>query len=96
MFPQSLPREVQIMGAVILLDSEFQQLQGPLSACESACRSLASMERAVQVICTLTQGDERTRCDEARRRLREARIRVREACKVCPDGTSTDPDNANP
>jgi hypothetical protein len=90
--PESWPREMQILGAMLTLENEMRQLQGALSTCDVACRSLASMERAVKIVCSLTQGEEQTRCEEARRRLREARIRVRAACKTCQDGTQTDPD----
>jgi hypothetical protein len=90
--PESWPREMQILGAMLTLENEMRQLQGALSTCDVACRSLASMERAVKVVCSLTQGEEQSRCEEARRRLREARTRVRAACKTCQDGTQTDPD----
>ncbi|MCS6900563.1 MAG: hypothetical protein RMJ98_14070 [Myxococcales bacterium] len=90
--PESWPREMQILGAMLTLENEMRQLQGALSSCDAACRSLASMERAVKIVCSLAQGEEQARCEEARKRLREARLRVREACKVCQDGTTTDPD----
>jgi hypothetical protein len=90
--PESWPREMQILGAMITLENEMRQLQGALSTCDVACRSLASMERAVKIVCSLTQGEDQARCEEARKRLREARTRVRASCKTCQDGTQTDPD----
>lgn len=90
--PESWPREMQILGAVLSLENELRQLQGALSTCDLACRSLASMERSVRIICSLTEHEDQTRCSEARKRLKEARVRVRDACKSCSDGTQTDPD----
>jgi hypothetical protein len=90
--PESWPREMQILGAVLTLENELRQLQGALSTCDLACRSLASMERSVRIICSLTEHEDQTRCNEARKRLKEARVRVRDACKSCNDGTQTDPD----
>lgn len=91
-----LPREVQIANATLLLEHEFLQLQASLSTCENACRVLASMERATRVLCSLTQGEERVRCEDARKRLKEARSRVRDACKECSNGVNTDPENPEP
>ena len=88
--------ETQIAGAMFVLENEARMLQGTLSTCDAACRSLASMERAVKVVCGLVQGEERGRCEDARRRLTEARARVREACRSCADGTRTEPEEGEP
>jgi len=47
--------------------------------CGSACRALASMERAVTQLCSL--GD--TDCEDLRLKLRSARDRVNSSCGAC-------------
>jgi hypothetical protein len=70
---------------------EFERSEGELRAsagdCATACRALASMERATTQICSLTGEDgDAGRCDDARRRLLTARDRVNSACGGCPAG----------
>src|SRR5262249_46308294 len=50
--------------------------------CFTACRALASMERAATHLCELT-GDGDTRCSNARTRVKTAPARVRSSCPVC-------------
>lgn len=50
--------------------------------CFTACRALASMERAASHLCGLT-GEEDPRCDGARVRVRNATERVRAGCPSC-------------
>ncbi len=65
--------------------------------CATACRALASLERAAKRVCEgSAQLGEAGRCGEATRRLREARGRVRAACARCAGGASTDPDAPAP
>jgi hypothetical protein len=52
------------------------------SPCETACRALASMDRAATHICMLA-GDESDRCTNARDRVRAATERVRQSCSEC-------------
>ena len=52
------------------------------SPCETACRALASMDRAATHICSLA-GDENERCTNARERVRSATERVRQSCSDC-------------
>ena len=61
-----------------------RELEAAASSCESACRALASMERATSHLCSLADepGDQR-RCDDAKVRLTAARGRVRAACGAC-------------
>ena len=49
--------------------------------CVSACRALASMERAAKSLCDLGGADE---CSQARARVEAARDRVRSSCGACP------------
>jgi hypothetical protein len=50
--------------------------------CSSACRALASMERATVHLCTLA-GSADARCEGARARVQSARARVRAQCPSC-------------
>ena len=52
------------------------------SPCETACRALASMNRAMTHICVLA-GDESENCTNARERVRAATERVRQSCPEC-------------
>lgn len=66
------------------LDRALRDLESPASDCESACRALASMERATSHLCSLAEEpDDQRRCDDARLRLTAARGRVRAACGGC-------------
>jgi hypothetical protein len=61
-----------------------RDLELAASDCESACRALASMERATSHLCSLAEEpDDQRRCDDARLRLTAARGRVRAACGGC-------------
>ena len=50
--------------------------------CFTACRELASMERAASHLCGLT-GEQDPRCDGAKVRVRNATERVRAGCPSC-------------
>jgi hypothetical protein len=68
--------------------AELARAQADLDAaandCSSACRALASMERATKHLCDLVSGaDDQSRCDDARRRLQSSRDRVRSSCGSC-------------
>jgi len=52
------------------------------SPCETACRALASMNRAATHLCYLA-GEESESCSNARERLRAATERVRQSCSEC-------------
>jgi hypothetical protein len=52
------------------------------SPCETACRALASMNRAATHLCNLA-GQESESCSNARERLRAATERVRQSCSEC-------------
>jgi type IV secretory pathway VirB10-like protein len=66
------------------LDRAQRDLELAASDCESACRALASMERATSHLCSLAEEpDDQRRCDDARLRLSAARGRVRAACGGC-------------
>ncbi|WP_434048190.1 MULTISPECIES: hypothetical protein [Sorangium] len=52
--------------------------------CETACRALASMDRAAQHLCGLA-GDADQRCDAARTRVKSATDRVEARCPRCAE-----------
>jgi hypothetical protein len=63
------------------------------SDCNTACRALGSMERAVMFLCVSVQNDEDTnRCASVKARLVGARKKVRSSCGSCPGGASVEPD----
>jgi MYXO-CTERM domain-containing protein len=72
------------------LTQEYDALS--TSDCTSACRALASMERAATRLCALDAGKA---CDDARAKVEDARRRVRAACPMCvtesPKGSSAEP-----
>ncbi|AUX43140.1 hypothetical protein SOCE26_045830 [Sorangium cellulosum] len=61
---------------------EAERVSAP--PCETACRALASMERAAQHLCGLS-GDADQRCDAARTRVKSATDRVATQCPRCVD-----------
>lgn len=71
------------MGGAQAPEGEAASLSG--SPCETACRALASMDRAATHICSLA-GDEHERCTNARERVRSATERVRQSCSDCSNG----------
>ncbi len=52
------------------------------SPCTTACRALASMERAAEHLCDLS-GSDNARCDSARSRVKNATERVYAQCPSC-------------
>lgn len=64
------------------LERAEQELQSAAGDCGTACRALASMERAAERICTLLS-EEHQRCATARDRVRTARRRVERGCGEC-------------
>jgi hypothetical protein len=73
------------------LESAQRELDVAAGDCRTACRALASMDRAAGHLCALAEGpDDRARCEEAKVKLRAARDKVRATCGECPGGASTD------
>jgi outer membrane protein TolC len=74
------------------LDRAERELLTSAGDCASACRALASMERATGHLCALARAagsqDDRSRCDEATAKVLEARVRVRSTCGTCEGGPS--------
>jgi hypothetical protein len=68
------------------LERSEAELNASPSDCMTACRALASMQRATENLCAIADGGDRGRCDDARRRLRAARERVTRACGSCTRG----------
>jgi hypothetical protein len=74
-------------------DRAARELEAAMSDCSSACRALASLERATVRLCDLAeQPDDVQRCEDAKKKLRSARDRVRTTCTSCPGGPSVDRD----
>ena len=69
-----------VAGARNELDRAEAQIGAATGDCATACRALASMERAANHLCALDSGRE---CDHARERLAAARERVRTSCGGC-------------
>lgn len=67
-------------GARMELQQAETQLSASLGDCATACRALASMERAAEHLCRLDSGDE---CSDARARVTAARSRVQTSCGGC-------------
>jgi hypothetical protein len=61
---------------------EAQAAELRRSPCDTACRALSSMRRAVEHLCGLT-GEGDARCASARERVRSADERVRAICPRC-------------
>jgi hypothetical protein len=64
------------------LNRAESQIAAAPKDCMSACRALASMERAAKSLCDLGGADE---CSQARARVEAARDRVRSSCGSCPN-----------
>ena len=62
------------------LDRAEREVEAAQSDCATACRALASMERAAEHLCALDAGDE---CARAKQRVEAARERVRASCGGC-------------
>ncbi|MEI7891449.1 MAG: hypothetical protein WCI05_00070 [Myxococcales bacterium] len=61
------------------------ELELAVAQCLVACRALASMERAVEQLCVLSEQEDE-RCKRARERLVRARDLVMRACGTCVAG----------
>jgi len=73
------------------LDRAERELLASAGDCASACRALASMDRATGHLCALVGSeDDRARCEEAKTKVLTARERVRSTCGVCEGGPSLD------
>lgn len=73
------PAESEATGAAAPATPPTFEASDP---CFTACRALASMERAASHLCGLT-GEEDPRCDGAKGRVRNATERVRAGCPSC-------------
>lgn len=81
---QPAEREARRLAARAELDRAEHDLTAAAADCDSACRALASMDRATTHLCSLADlPDDRRSCEDARQRLSEARGRVRAACGAC-------------
>lgn len=69
-------------AATPMQQSTADSAGGSVSPCVTACKALASMDRAASHICSLA-GDDDSRCTNARERVRSATERVRQSCPDC-------------
>jgi len=77
----------------VLADLRLAERQVAAGDCPTACRALASMERAVTFLCLGNQTPEDAdRCAEGKRRVAAARRRIRTTCGACAGGPTVDPD----
>ena len=84
-------REAALRSARAELDTASRELDLATGECGSACRALASMERATGHMCNLASDEsDRRRCEEAKAKVARARDRIRSSCGTCPDGTRLD------
>ena len=67
--------------------AELKQAEAELEAaqgnCASACKALASMERATDHLCGVVTPEEQRVCEDARKKLASSRERVRAECGEC-------------
>jgi hypothetical protein len=78
--PSASGTTMDVGGANGEMDRAEGQLQAAQGDCATACRALASMERAAEHICAVDGGPE---CSRARRRVEDARARVQTTCGGC-------------
>jgi len=81
-------------GERMELERQLAQDYATLSTsdCATACRALASMQRAADRICALAPGKS---CDDARAKVDDATRRVREQCPTCTLGAPQEHTVAN-
>ena len=96
--PAPAPRdEDNSMAAEVARDIRKEEQDIAAGNCPTACRALASMERAVSFLCASTSNpDDADRCSDAKRRLGAARRRVRATCGACPGGPNLEQDAPPP
>jgi hypothetical protein len=74
--------------ALATLGDGEHQIDATVKECTTACRALASMERAAKTLCDLGDPDE---CTRAKARVEAARDKVKKSCGSCPNGPSVSP-----
>jgi hypothetical protein len=73
-----------LSAAAAQLERAEEDLAASANDCAVACRALASMRRAAEQLCALSEtSDDARRCDEAKRRVATAQDRVVRACGRC-------------
>jgi len=81
MSPDRQGETVEVSGARADFDRAEESVAAAQGDCASACRALASMERAAEHLCALDSGAE---CRRAHERVDQARERIRATCGGCP------------
>lgn len=74
--------------ALATLGDSEHQIEASMKECATACKALASMERAAKTLCDLGAPDE---CSRAKARVDAAREKVKKSCGSCPNGPSVIP-----
>ena len=82
------PPDARRSWALVTLGDSERQIEAGLKECGTACRALASMERAAKSLCEL--GDH-AECERAKARVDAAREKVRKSCGACANGPSVTP-----
>ncbi len=80
--------DTQRSWALATLGDSERQIEATVKECTTACRALASMERAAKTLCDLGERDE---CTRAKARVEAARDKVRKSCGKCENGPSLVP-----
>jgi hypothetical protein len=78
-------RQVALRAARSEVDLAERDLEAASSTdCTTACRALASLERATGHLCDLaTEADDRRRCEDAKTKVLRARDKIKVACGKC-------------
>lgn len=81
------PAKPSLQASSADLDKAARELDVAAGDCTTACRALASMDRAAGRICNLSSGSDEDgkRCTDAKERVYSARDKVKSTCNVCSD-----------
>ena len=74
------PKKTPVAAARSELDRAAADVEAGLTECTSACRALASMERAAEHLCELDGAEE---CSSAKERVERARAKVKNSGCSC-------------
>jgi hypothetical protein len=80
--------DAQRSWALATLGDSEHQIDATVKECATACRALASMERAAKTLCDLGDPGE---CARAKARVEAARDKVKKSCGRCENGPSLVP-----
>jgi hypothetical protein len=84
--PPQKTMAVQVAEAELDFESAQDAFSAAGNECASLCKALASMKRATEHLCELTQGggsNDQKRCTDAKAKLESAQAKVKAACGGC-------------